>query len=163
MNKIYIKNKKNGYVILELLFYISFFAVLSLVVINSMIIMTHAFRETMIQAELLRSGSIMERMSREIRGSYDLSSDDPSATMGAADPNRTIEFVLSGTDINYLENGVLVGNLNTPNIVVTTLSFTPMTTVKGKAVKMLLTVRSKNDALNRTVNFYNTIVLRGSY
>src|SRR3989338_8033873 len=65
---------ERGYAILELLFYITFFSILSLVVINAMITMTKSFRETAIQAELIESGSIMERMEREIRQALSINS-----------------------------------------------------------------------------------------
>jgi len=155
-----IKIVNRGYAILELLFYISFFAVFSLLVINSMIIMTKSFRETSIQAEFVQSGAIMERMSREIRQSS--SEIYVSATDLKLDTNR-IEFKLSGSDIQLWTNGTLTGNLNTLNIVVTALNFTQITTIKGKAVKIFLTIKSNNDRLNRTVDFYDTIVLRGDY
>lgn len=168
MSVIYTKNKKeSGYAIIELLFYISLFAVLSIVVIDSMVIMTRALRETTIQAQLLQGGSIMERISREIRQSIDISSisgsDIKLDTTDSAGNAKTVEFVLSGTDIHFLENNTLTGNLNTPNMVVTAITFTQITTGAGTAVKISLTVRSSNDALNRTVNFYDTVVLRGSY
>ena len=167
ITKLKIKNYKNGYAILELLFYIAFFAILSLVVINAMIVMTRSFRETSIQGELIQSGVIMERISREVRQAYNISSISAtdlnldSTDNGGA--NKTVEFLLSGTDIQLLENGVLTGNLNTPNIAVTALTFTQVTTTKGKAVKVALTVKSNNDALARTQDLYDTIVLRGIY
>lgn len=168
MNKVKRQNRvEGGYTILELLFYISLFAVLSMVVINSMIIMTQAFRETALQAELLQGGSIMERISREIRQAYDINtisaSDLKLNTTDSAGANKTVEFVLSGTDVHLLENNTLTGNLNTPNIIVTALSFTQSTGTVGKAIKVSFTVKSSRDRLNRTVNFYDTIVLRGSY
>jgi len=167
ITKLKIKNYKKGYAILELLFYIAFFAILSLVVINAMIVMTRSFRETSIQGELIQSGVIMERISREVRQAYNISSISAtdlnldSTDNGGA--NKTVEFLLSGTDIQLLENGVLTGNLNTPNIAVTALTFTQVTTTKGKAVKVALTVKSNNDALARTQDLYDTIVLRGIY
>ncbi|MEO5635260.1 MAG: type II secretion system protein [Candidatus Paceibacterota bacterium] len=161
------KNKKRGYAMLELLFYISIFAIISLVSINAMVIMTKSFRETAIQGEFVESASIMERISREIRGSYGINfisgTDLVLNTKDVAGANKTEEFVLSGHDIRFLENGTLTGNLNTPNIYVTALTFTQITTTTGKAVKVVLTVKSTNDALGRTENFYDTIVLRDSY
>ncbi|MES3032336.1 MAG: hypothetical protein V4699_03805 [Patescibacteria group bacterium] len=168
MYKINKKNKKeNGYALLELLFYVSFFAVLSIVVINSMILMTKSFRETTLQAELLQSGGVMERLSREIRQANNITSISGSdlkldTTYGAG-VAKTVEFALSGTDIHFLENDILTGNLNTPNIVVTGLTFTQVTTTVGQAVKITLSVRSSNDSLNRVVDFYDTIALRGIY
>ncbi len=164
-------NKANdankGYAILELLFYIALFAILSIVVINSMIVMARSFRETAVQAELVQSGTVMERISREVRQAYNISSISASDlklnTTDDAGANKTVEFLLSGSNIQLLENNVLTGNLNTPNITVTNLTFTPITTVKGKAVKISLTLKSNNDTLSRLQDFYDTIVLRGSY
>jgi type II secretory pathway pseudopilin PulG len=165
--KLKIKNYKGGYTIVELLFYIALFALLTLAVINGMITMTRAFRETTIQSEFLQSGNIVERISREVRQAYGIGSisatDLVLNTKDAGGANKTVEFLLSGSNLQMLENSVLTGNLNTPNISVTALTFTQITTSKGQAVKIFLTVKSNNDALNRAENFYDTVVLRGSY
>jgi type II secretory pathway pseudopilin PulG len=159
--------KRDGYAILELLFYIAFFSILSLVVINAMITMARSFRETAIQTQLVQSGTIMERMSREIRAAYDINSIGASDlklnTKDSGGANKTVEFLLSGSNLQLLENNILTGNLNTSNIMIAGLAFTQITTVKGKAVKIFLTVKSSDDALGRNQDFYDTIVLRGSY
>ena len=156
-----------GYATLELLFYIAFLVVLSLVVINSMIVMARSFKETALQTELVQSGNIMERIGREIRNSYDINSISVSDlklnTKDNVGANKTVEFLLNNSDIQLLENNVLTGNLNTPNIIVTALSFTKITTTKGKAVKVSLTLKSTNDPSGSLQNFYDTIVLRGDY
>ena len=164
--KLKIENYRRGYAILELLFYIAFFAVFSLITINAMIAMAESFKETSVQGELVQSGIIMEKISREIRQAYGISSisaTDLNLNNTNGEVNKTVEFLLSGSSIQLLENGVLTGNLNTPKIAVTGLTFTQITTTKGKAVKIFFTVRSVNDALARTFDFYDTIVLRGSY
>lgn len=159
--------KREGYAILELLFYIAFFSLLSLVVINAMITMAQAFKETETQTELLRSGSIMERISREIRSAESINtisaSDLKLNTTDSAGTAKTVEFLLSDATIQLLENNVLTGNLNSLNITVSGLTFTEITTVNGKAVKIILTVQSVNDKYNRSVDFYDTVVLRGVY
>ena len=160
-------NKKHGYAILELLFYISFFTIISLVVIEAMITMTRSFKETSIQAEWRRGEDIMERISREIRTAYDINSiGSGNLKLNTKDndgENITIQFLLSGSDIQFFEDEVLVGNLNTPNMLLSGLTFTQINTTKGKAVKIFFTVESASDTLNRTQDFYNTIVLRGNY
>jgi type II secretory pathway pseudopilin PulG len=166
ITKLKIKNYNGGYEILELLFYISLFAILSIVVINSMITMTKAFRETTLQAEFLQSGSIMEQMGREIRQAYDINSISASdLKLNTTGADTAVEFKLVGSDLQFLENNSTTptGNLNTPNIIVTALSFSQITTTVGKAVKISLTIRSSNDALNRAFDFNDTIVLRGNY
>jgi competence protein ComGC len=162
------KNKtQQGYVTLELLFYIAFFVILSLVVINTMITMTRSFKETTIEAQWLQSGSIMERISREIRTAYDINSisanDLKLNTQNNVGIIKTVEFLLSGSNVQLIENNILTGNLNTPNIAITGLTFTQITTSQGKAVKVFLTVKSVNDVSGVTQNFYDTIVLRGIY
>ena len=161
------RGENSGYVLLELLFYISFFAAMSLAVVSALITMAGSFRETAILAKLSESAGIMERVAREIRGAEDitllgagnlkLSTTDE---FGAA---KTIEFLLDGTDVKLLEDGVLIGNLNAPGMSVSALSFTQITTSAGKAVKISLSLGSENDKLGRTFDFYDTIVLRGSY
>jgi Tfp pilus assembly protein PilE len=163
-----IKSKNYGYTLMELLFYISFFSIISLLVINSLIIMTKSFKETTVQAELGDSSSIMERMSREIRKASNISTitasdlklDTIDDTTSAA---KTVEFLLSAGSVQLLEDNILTGNLNTPNITVTGLIFTQITTTASQAVKIHLILKSNNDSLGRTVDFYDTVGLRGSY
>ncbi|MFH1200879.1 MAG: hypothetical protein V1484_00925 [bacterium] len=159
--------RNHGYAILELLFYIAFFFILSLVVINAMVTMTKSFKETAIQAELVQSGTIMERISREIKVASDINSITVSdlvlQTKDQSGADKTLEFLLFGSDVQLLENNVLIGNLNIPNIIITDLNFIQIITAKGKAVKILLTLKHSNDTSSRFVDFYNTVVLRGSY
>lgn len=161
------KIKTRGYTILELVFYISLFAVFTIVVINSMITMTRAFRETVVQKDLIQSGAVIERIGREIRlanGINTISLNDLKLnTKDDFDASKTVEFLLSGSDIQLLENNILTGNLNTTNLSITALTFTQVTTAKGTAIKIFLTARSNRDQLSRVEDFYDTVVLRGNY
>jgi len=168
MNKIKLNKKwKNGYAILEVLFYIAFFAILSIVVIEAMITMSKSFRQTSLQAELVQSANIIERISREIRGAVDISflssSDLILSTTDTAGVSKTVEFTYSGNNVGLIENGISSGNLNSPTITVTALSFTQINTTVGKAIKIVLTVRSNNDLSGHTESFYDTVALRGVY
>lgn len=158
---------KQGYTILELLFYIAFFSVLSLVVINAMIAMSSSFKETAIHSRLAQGGNIMERISREIRSSVNINSisatDLVLDSKDEAGVSKTVEFLLNGSDIQLLENGVLIGNLNNPNLLVTNLSFTQIDTNKSKAVKISFSIRAVDDLSLRVEDFYDTVVLRGIY
>lgn len=160
------KIKKEGYAVLELLFYIAFFVVLSLVVIEAMVVMAKSFKETSIYAEFTQGGSIMERMSREIRQASSISSIGADDLALNIDAGGTLEFKFVSPNIQIWETDGLsinIGNLNSPNIAVTALAFTQITTVKGKAVRVSLTLRDNNDAQGRLENFYDTITLRESY
>lgn len=167
MIKLNLKNKKSGFAILETLLYISFFVILSIVVINAMITMTRSFKETKIQADLIQGSSVTERISREIKQADSINSigvgDLKLNTKDENGVNKTVRFFLSGTDVQIFENDVLIGNLNSSDITVSGLTFSQITTVKGSAVKFSVAVQSTKDALDRTKVFYNTVVLRGDY
>ena len=65
MRKISYKNR--GFSLLEVVFYIAVFAILSIVVINALLTMTRAFKESTIESDIVRAGGIMERISREVK------------------------------------------------------------------------------------------------
>jgi Tfp pilus assembly protein PilE len=156
-----------GYSMVELLFYISIFFVLTLVIINSLVVMTRAFRVTSVEADLVQSSTIIEKISREIRQAYGINSIGASDlklnTKDELDNNKTVRFVFTTTDVLFYENDVLTGNLNSPNIQISALSFTEITTVVGKAVKIILSLNSTRGGVSRTEDFYDTVVLRGGY
>lgn len=165
------KQLNKGLSIVELIFYVAIFTVLLLVVINSMIVMTKSYQETSINTDLTQSSNIMERLSRQIRNGGSISSitatslkvaPPDSAFVPPSDANT--RFTLSGTNIEvYDGRDTLVGNLNSPNVAVTALSFTQINTAKGTAIKIALTVQSTRYRSVRTESFYDTIVLRGDY
>ncbi len=161
------QKKDSGFSLIETIFYIALFVVVALVVVNALISMTKSFRATSIQADFVQSSSIIERISRDIRQSYDIyaisSSDVTLNTKDEAGNNKTIRFLLSGSDVQIFENGILIGNLNSSTIQVTSLSFTQINTLVGKAVKVYISVTSTKDASSRVESFYSTVVLRGSY
>lgn len=165
-----INNKKiKGYALLEIIFYISIFSVLTLTVMDAIIVMTKAFKETSIQTDFVQSSAIMERISREIRQANGINSINNNGnnlildTKDDAGNNKTVEFLLSGSDLQLKENDILTGNLNIPNIIITNLSFSQIITTKGLAVRVIFNARSSRDGLNRVEDFYDTIVLRGKY
>jgi len=156
-----------GYTLIEILFYISIFAIFSIVVINSMITMTRSFKETAIQAELKQGEDILKKIAQEIRSAYRIDEISASAleieTLDEDGDERDVDFLLFGTDVRFLERDIFIGNLNSPNLEVTGLSFTEVETINSAAIKISVSVKSKRDTQNRVVNFYDTVILRGSY
>lgn len=160
------KFSSSGYTLLEVIFYISLFVVFSIAIINSLVMMTKAFKETSVYSELAQGGNMIERISREIRNANSIAhigADTLKLNTKEGASDKTVEFSLSGSDVRFLENDSFVGNLNTPDVSVTALSFSQITTTQGTAVRVVLTVRSNRDGQNRTVDFYDTVVLRGDY
>ena len=162
-----LRKHNTGFAIVEFLFYISILAMLVLVLINALITMTRSFKETTIYTQLQSGNQVFERITRSIKQASSITaisaSDLVLVTKDLNNNNQNVQFVLSGNNINYLENGASVGNLNSPSLVVTALSFAQVTTTKGTGVKISMSVRSVNDTQNRVESFYDTIVLRGDY
>lgn len=164
------KNKKyteRGYSLVEVLFYVSLFAILILAVINSLVTMTKAFREVSIQTDLTNSHFILERISRETRRAFGINTISANNlklnTKDDIGNNETVHFVFTGFNLQFFKNDVFIGNLNNTNIEVTAVSFIEITTTVGKAIKISISVRSTKDVFSRVENFYDTVVLRGDY
>jgi len=181
MKLIKFKKLNKGYGILELVFYIAIFAIIALLVINSILTMVSSFKETKANNNLIQSSKILEKISREIRNSESIHTWSVSSlklnNQDSAGNPRTSTFTLSGDDLNFYENDTLVGTLNPTNISVTSLTFTPVAFVRSTdvysaaevvplnsdAVKVALTLEVNSFGVIRSKTFYTTIVLRESY
>ena len=168
------KIKKNGYSLVEIIVYLAIFTTLSVLVINSFVIVLGAFNTTRSNRNLLESGSLaMERISREIRqaSSVDIANSVMGSNPGVLQLNSTnsagttmiMKFVVGNGALNISKDGVLIGNLLGQNILVDNLIFRRITTTNGEAVKIELTLEDSGSKISRLENFYDTIILRGAY
>lgn len=168
------KSKKNGYSIVEIIVYLAIFTTLSVLVINSFIVVLGSFNNTQTNRDLLESGSaVIERVSREIRQakSIDVVGSVLASSPGALQLNSTtssgtttiMKFSVASGALNLYQDGTLVGNLLGQNVSVTTLIFRRIVTTNGEAVKIELTLEDTRSKSSISANFYNTIILRGAY
>lgn len=159
--------KTKGFTVIETMFYLAIFVILSIVVVNSLIVMTRSYRETAIFRELSAAGNIMESISREIKQAESINTLSATSlklnTLDSEGAPKTTTIDLSDSNVRFLENDTFVANLNSPTVVATALSFTEITTVEGKAVKVGLSLRTTKDDSARVYDFYNTVVLRRNY
>lgn len=165
-----IKNQKNnkGYVVLELLFYLSLFFVMSLALFNSIIVMTKSFQSTTINTDFFQSTQIIELLSREIKRAnaiYTMDQNDITIlTTNEVGTAITRRFRLNAENIEFYDNGTLLGNLNTTHIGVLDLDFTRISGARGAGVKIFMQIQSKRDPqFQRVENYYDTVSLRGDY
>ncbi len=169
-----IKHKKNGYSIVEILVYLAIFTSISILVINSFIIILGSFSTTRANRDLLESGSTaIERISREIRQAKSV--DIVSSTLGTnpgvlqlnssdtSGVSEVIKFSITNGALNIYKDGTLIGNLLGQNVSVSSLIFRRITTTNGEAVKIELTLEDTIGNITKLENFYDTIILRGSY
>jgi len=170
---------QKGFTLVEMIIYIAFFAMLSVLAINATIMVMKSFYTLRINQSISQSATTaLERMSREIRNAYSI--DMVNSTFGT-NPGRltlltkddlgaltTIEFyTTAGNQINMKVGGVEQGSLMTKTVLATNLVFRSMyngtaTSTNSKAVKIEMTLADNRAGISKTVKYYDTIVLRGS-
>lgn len=165
---------RRGFTLVEMIIYIAFFAMLSVLAINATIMVMKSFYTLRINQSISQSATTaLERMSREIRNAYSI--DTENSTFDTS-PGRltlltkddlgtltTIEFyTTAGNQINMKVGGVEQGSLMTKTVTVTNIVFMSITTSNSKAVKIEMTLTDNRSGVSKTVKYYDTIVLRGS-
>ena len=169
-----IRNFISGFSIVEIIVYLAIFTSISILVINSFIIILSSFNTTNTNRKLLESGSIiMERVSREIRQakSIDIANSSLNTSPGVLQLNsvnsegdtKIIKLIVEGQNFNLYQNGDLTGNLLSQNISMDSLIFGRIATTNGEAVKIEMALQFSDGSNPKTENFYNTIILRGGY
>lgn len=167
--------EKNGFSIIEMIVYLAIFTVLSILVINSFIVILSSFNTTNMNRKILESGSVsMERISREIRQAKNI--DIVNSTLDTSPGTLQLNSTDSGGNalvikfkdenngqLNLYSGGSLKGNLLGSNITLTSLIFSRIATAQGEAVRIRMTLQYSEGHSVKSENFYDTIVLRGNY
>lgn len=170
------KDKKKGFILAELLVYISVLAVMSILVINFIVTVTKAFGRIKISQAIDDSArNALERMSNEIRFSSSL--DVANSTLGSS-PGRiilntnnrssgattTLEFSIDNAMLRVREGASAYENLTSSSTEVTNLVFKRIvSTSTQEAVKIEMTIKAKNGIFEKATNFYDTVILRKGY
>jgi len=164
--------KQDGFSLVEIMIYLAIFTIISILVINSFLIVMSSFTTTRTNRDLLESGiNSMERLSREIRQANNVDLIGSNLAGGILQLNSkdqlsnpvVLKFSKENFLLNVYQDGVLSGNLLGQNISLDNLVFRQIITAKSEAVKIEMTIRDTRSKKNKTVNFYNTIILRGGY
>jgi len=165
---------RTGFTLVEMIIYVAFFTILSVLTVNATIMVMKSFYSLRLTQNLNQSATVaLERMGREIRNAYDINSAQSTFgtspgrltlnTKDAGGSNTTMEFYVdAGNQLRLKEGGVEKGPLVTKGVTFTNLVFRSITTPKSKAVKIEMTITDSRSTLIKTTKFYDTIVLRGS-
>ncbi len=168
-----IRTKKSGFTLVEMIIYVAFFAILSVLATEALMVVMKSFYTLRLTQNINQSATTaLERMSREVRNAYDIDTvgstfnTNPGyltlRTKDASGANTTIEFFVSGNQIKMKEGGVDKGFLVSKSTTVTNLVFRQITTANSKAIKIEMSLYDTHGVLSRDAVFYDTIVLRGS-
>lgn len=166
--------RNTGFTLIEMIIYVVILGIIAVLAINSSLEMTKAYVNLRVSRDMNASATAMlERMTREIRGASDI--DLAQSTLGA-NPGRltlntkdavgadtTVEFYWENGLIKVKEGGVAKGALMTPSTQASNFIVRTLSNDNSKAIKIDLTVAATRGNVSKIRNFYNTIVLRGSY
>ena len=165
----------NGSSLLETLIYAAILGMVAVFATGSILAMMRSYSSVKMSRDLNFSASVaMERMTNEIRLANGI---DDAGSVFTASPGKlklnttddsgapaTIEFFLSGTGVFAKENSGAPEALTASATEITNLVFNKITSsTVSKAVKISLTAKAKGGRMEKTENFYNTAILRGSY
>lgn len=167
---------RRGFTLIELLVYIALLATVSLVVVNSVLILNRTLASFRLERRLTTSAEVvMGRIARELRLADDIYA---SSTLGASPGvlslvGRESEEDAAPKDVMiYTVNGALLlrratgspAVLTGDGVAVTNLVFRQITNgTVSKGVKIELALNASAGSVSTTKNYYTTVVLRGSY
>lgn len=181
MNSLYRKNKNNihnqqAFTLVELLVYVGLFAVLLVGLVNSMLILTDAYR-TVSTARKIESSAItlMDRIMREAKrstgvsaGAFEVPNGSVTLQTGST-TNPSITFYLNGGRA-YITDDNDSSPLTDSDVVVESMIFSryPVYNIQYATSSVLLkvdfTINSGSTTPNFTArSFYGSAILRGSY
>lgn len=162
-----------GTTLIEMLVYIMIFTVLSIAVVNVLVTMMKSFSEVQAYRDLTEASTVsLERITREIKGatSVDTANSTFNSSPGILQLNttdsggsaKTVKFDISSNQLRLTENGTVTGFIVGGNISVTSLIFRNITTSKGNAIRIEMTIQNTR---GRSVSkdFYSTAVIKGAY
>lgn len=160
---------KKGFTLVEMLVYVALMTSISLIVVQSVVVVLKSNRTSFAEANLRNAGySAMEAMIGEIRLSETIDqASDGILQMRQDNGGNIVRFATSSDmTLNFYEGSVspsLIGPITTKNVQVKQLIFDQINSGKSLAVKIKMQLETVVDDQIKTEWFYSTVVLRGSY
>ena len=173
------RNKKdNGFSLIETIIYTAILAVTTIFVVSSLLKTVSAFNSFRVSKKINASAiGALEKMTREIKSADQVDKinsvfdTNPSKLIiNKTDPNTgapaVIEFSVSNSRLTIKKDNDAPIALTSSGTEVINLIFRQVATStnqRSEAIKIEMTIKSGYGNYQKTENFYDTIVLRGSY
>jgi type II secretory pathway pseudopilin PulG len=171
---IQIYKKHRGMSLVELMVYMSMLVVLLGAIVQSVLMLTTHYRAVRNTRDIEDSAiNVLDRLVREARSATDVATPYPNtsfatttfiATDSVTGLSTTTSFYIVNEKLHISQNGVNLGPLTKESVRVTGFDVRVIQTSNSKAIKIDLSLLS-DEATPAVIskNFYNTVVLRGSY
>lgn len=165
--------KNNGFSLVEVVIYVALLAVLLIGVTGSLLAVSKTSRELAASQSLQNEGSsVMDRLTREIReaeavsgGSFD---SHPGQLILSTEglSGGSLESLTIGVDEAdnlYLKIGSAATSTLTGRTEVRSFVARQITASSVEAVRLELVLGTRPGLVDKTINLYNTVILRASY
>lgn len=166
--------RHSGFTLVEMVIYVGFLGVMSVLAINSLTTMTNGYIQLRISRDLNSSATaVLERVTRNIHEAYQV--DVANSTLGTnpgrltlltqdfAGATTTIEFFVANNILRVKEGGVDIGALHSSSTAMTNFIVRSISSTNSAAIKVDITMDATRGHASSTRNFFTTTVLRGSY
>ena len=162
------KKNQSGLSLVEVMIYSALLAVFATAVISSLIVFMRSFAELRTNQLLFQNGqTAIERMSREIRAAASVGTStsvfgsSPGILALNESATSSVSFYVNAGAIALGKNGAYYGSLtNSSAVSIESLIFRKISTPKGDAIKIELSIKDITRENGRVENFYDTIALR---
>lgn len=167
------QNKK-GFSLVEMLVYVALLSLISLTVIEGVLSITRMSSQFVIARDINNSGRIaMEQMVRKIRFANNVdvaqsifNNADGKIQFSALDElgnPEVVEFYIDSGKVKMEVDDVGVGYITSKNVVIDELTFFYVANAETESVKIILGITGQKGIQQKSVVFYNTVLLRGGY
>lgn len=166
-------HQSTGFTLIELVVYVALVAALVVAVVASLLAVSRTSRELSARHSLQAEGlAVMDRLAREIRIA---TSTNPSSVFSTSPGVLSLQSAgldgdASGSTVISVDGDNLVIKVGstattslTANTAVESLIFRNITNDSVRAIRIELTLGSQSDSVDKTISFFNTIIMRSSY
>ncbi len=163
------QSSRRGFLLVEMLVYISILLISALIVVISFLSLRSVFGQARANHILTQAAETsLERMAFEIEDAITVDAvqsvfgNDPGSLTITGDAG-TRTFYISGTQLRVRENAVDAGPLTPAGVSVESLIFTHYQNTHTEGVRVSLTLRIENQFVSTTRTFTTMTLLRNSY
>lgn len=167
MKSTYIRNRRKGFSLVEIIIYLGILSVLSIGSITFLISLSGFVKEYRVETALYRSTSnVLEQVEATLRqaDTFDATSVTNDATNGKLVLKNgavTTSYIRNGTALELWVGGVNKGNLLNNGVTVTNFTVYKYVTVSGTFVRVRLDLQGTVSGITKSVTLYDSSVIRG--
>ncbi|KKU25887.1 MAG: hypothetical protein UX39_C0016G0008 [Candidatus Magasanikbacteria bacterium GW2011_GWA2_46_17] len=176
MNVEKFKNQKftTGFSLVEMIIYVGLLAIILVAMMNMLFGMSRAYGYLKFSRHIQSSAvTALDRMVRDIRNAQSVNTAESTLgtspgvltinTTTATSSSQKLQFYILNGTLRVKRDGGDLGPLTLSDVSVSNLVFRQINTGISQAVKIEMTLSAGTGPTARSVNFYNTAVLRDSY